>query len=248
MGIRTYPRSLRNGRTNDGGGQKYVVKDEFLAQKNSSNGTVSGGKNEPKYPHCVPHCVPQCIQEMGHFAGYLWAYWGRAHSDAPIRVGNTHGLADRSLVSTTGHHPTPSATHPPVSSPPVLLSSGLGALGLGRLGWPCHLGCPVLPLPAPLCSSWWRGGCVYLGASEGLRGAVCAQRGRKPGSMRGPNRPFALRQPHSRSEAFYPYYGVNPPEHPREALRRALWRRFWALWPTGTPSRPPRPVPCPRRR
>lgn len=145
-------------------------------------------------------------------------------------------------------HPTPSATHPPVSSPPVLLSSGLGALGLGRLGWPCHLGCPVLPLPASLCSSWWRGGCVYLGASEGLRGAVCAQRGRKPGNVRGPNRPFALRQPHSRSEAFYPYYGVNPPEHPREALRRALWRRFWALWPTGTPSRPPRPVPCPRRR
>lgn len=131
MGIRTYPRSLRNGRTNDGGGQKYVVKDEFLAQKNSSNGTVSGGKNEPKYPHCVP----QCIQEMGHFAGYLWAYWGRAHSDAPIRVGNTHGLADRSLVSTTGHHPTPHPVPPTHLSPLLLYSCPLVLVLLVWADW-----------------------------------------------------------------------------------------------------------------
>ena len=149
------------------------------------------------------------------------------------------------------HHWSPPHTqcHPPTcllsSCTPVLWSwcSWSGPTGLAvspRV--PCA---PSPCLPVLLVVERWV--CVPRGLG-GLRGAVCAQRGRKPGNVRGPNRPFALRQPHSRSEAFYPYYGVNPPEHPREALRRALWRRFWALWPTGTPSRPPRPVPCPRRR
>ena len=178
MAIWTYPRSLRNGRTNDGGGQKNSVKDEFLAQKNSSNQQSF----RPKYPHCVP----QSIQEMGHFAGYLWAYWGRGHSDAPIRVGNTHGLADRSLVSTTGHHPhpTPSATHPPVSSPPVLLSSGDGGSWSGPTGLTLSPRVPCAPSPClPVLLVVERWVCVPRGLGGPERGCVCpeGQKTRKRG-------------------------------------------------------------------
>lgn len=144
-----------------GGVIKYVVKEQLLGQKYS-------------------HCVPQSIQEMEHFAAYLWAYWLRAHSDAPITVGTTSTPGAGSLVSTwtfimdlwiAWWTPPPTQCHPPTHlSPSLLYSSPLVLVLLVWAGWvdPVTSGARVSCPPASLCSSWLGGGCVSLWASWAL--------------------------------------------------------------------------------
>lgn len=146
-----------------GGVIKYVVKEQLLGQK-------------------YPHCVPQSIQEMEHFAAYLWAYWLRAHSDAPITVGTTSTPGAGSLVSTwtfimdlwiAWWTPPPTQCHPPTCLPlsctPLLWSwcswSGPAGLTLSPR-------VPVCPALLPPCAprGWEVGVCPSgpRGLSEGL--------------------------------------------------------------------------------
>ena len=60
----------------------------------------------------------------------------------------------------------------------------------------------------------------------------------------GPRRANPLRRPHSPSDGLHPRSGGNPPEHPPEAAREALWRSQGVLGPRG---QAPGPLPTANR-
>jgi len=175
VGIWTYPRSLRVWIINDGGVQKNSLKGEFLAQKNSSNGTVSGGKNAPKAELRSAMYSPNrrfVSLSLGLLAAGSQRCAAKGRNDTPPRPGGVgidigHGLLNR-MVDTPPPH------SPPTHLSPLLLYSCplvMGAHGLGLLGGPCHLGCPCALSPcSPVLLVVERWVCVPLGLLGSLRG------------------------------------------------------------------------------
>ena len=160
MGIRPYPRSSRIRDINDGGGHKVWRKGAVARSKVFALRAAKYSLNRRFRCLSLGLLAAGAQRCADNGRNHLYTRCRVVGIDVDIR----HGLVDRMVDTPT--HPVP-PTH---LSPSLLYSSPLVLVLLVWAGWvdPVTSGARVSCLPASLCSSWWRGGCVSLWASWAL--------------------------------------------------------------------------------